>query len=156
MKINYIICWTQHISIKTVKRYMTQIENLLTAPCWHHVWRESRRKALWINMAALCAKRLQSQNQRLSPGSAIFRWLWTDKIKLEILNLNKIIKNRLQRFYYHCFWLNTDFSNSFFVSPPTSLQWIVADKHFRQHWNQTQCISIEINICLFQLFRFYK
>ena len=38
MKSNYLICRTQHhISIETVERYMTQIENLLTAPCWHHV-----------------------------------------------------------------------------------------------------------------------
>ena len=70
--------------------------------------------------------------------------------------MNFFITNGIQRFYYHCFWLNTDFSNSFFVSPPTSLQWIVADKHFHQHQNQTQCILIEINICLFQLLRFYK
>ena len=58
MKSNYLTCQTQHhILIKTVKRYMTQIENSLTAPCWHHVWRESRCKALWVNMAVLCAKR---------------------------------------------------------------------------------------------------
>ena len=37
-------------------------------------------------------------------------------------------------------------SNSGFVSPPTSLQQIVADKHFHQHQNLTQCISIEINM----------
>ena len=68
------ICWTQHhISIETVKRYLTQIKNSLTVPCWHHVRRESRRKALWVNMAALCAKRPRSQNRCLSPGSAIFR-----------------------------------------------------------------------------------
>ena len=72
MKSNHLICWMQHhILIETVKRYMTQIENSLTAPCWHHVWRESRHKALWINMGALCAKRPQSQNRRLSPGLAI-------------------------------------------------------------------------------------
>ena len=74
MKSNNLICRTQHhISIETVKRYMTQIKNSLTVPCWHHVWRESRRKALWVNMAALCAKRPRSQNRRLSPGSTIFR-----------------------------------------------------------------------------------
>ena len=56
--------------------------------------------------------------------------------------MKKIITNGIQRFYYHCFGLNTDFSNSFFVSPPTSPQWIVADEHFRQHRNQTQCVSI--------------
>ena len=68
-----ITLYRHHISIETVKRYMTQIENSLTVPCWHHVWRESRCKALWVNMAMLCAKRPRSQNQRLSPGSAIFR-----------------------------------------------------------------------------------
>ena len=47
-------------------------------------------------------------------------------------------------FYYHCFGLNTDFSNSFFVSSPTSPQWIVADKRFRQHRNRAQGISIQI------------
>ena len=57
MKSNYLICRMQHYtSTETVKRYMTQIENSLTVPCWHHVWRESKRKALWVNMAALCAK----------------------------------------------------------------------------------------------------
>ena len=74
MKSNNLICQTQHhISFETVKRYMTQIENSLTVPCWHHVGRESRRKALWVNMAALCAKRPRWQNRRLSPGSAIFQ-----------------------------------------------------------------------------------
>ena len=57
MKSNNLICWTQHhILIESVKRYMTQIKNSLTVPCWHYVWRESRRKALWVNMAALCKK----------------------------------------------------------------------------------------------------
>ena len=41
MKSNYLICRMQHyILIETIKRYMTQIENSLTVPCWHHVWRE--------------------------------------------------------------------------------------------------------------------
>ena len=57
--------------------------------------------------------------------------------------MNFFITNGIQCFYYHCFWLNTDFSNSFFVSPPTSPQWIVADERFRQHRNRTQCVSIE-------------
>ena len=79
MKSNHLICRMQHhILIETVKRYMTQIENSLTAPCWHHVGRESRRKALWINMAMLCAKRPQSQNRRLSPGLAKKKWSFTD------------------------------------------------------------------------------
>ena len=81
MKSNYLNCPMQHhISIKTVKRYMTQIDNSLAAPCWHHVWRERGRKALWINMDMLCAKIPQSQNRRLSPGSAIFQSLRTDKL----------------------------------------------------------------------------
>ena len=131
MKSDYLICRTQHhISIETVKRYMTQIENLLTAPCWHHVWRESAYcKALWVNMAALCAKRPQSQNRHLSPGSAIVRSLRTDKRKTWNFQLKKKKKNNEPnpKLYYHCFRLNTNFSNSFFVSPPTSPQWIVAD-----------------------------
>ena len=38
MKSNNLICQMQHyILIETVKRYMTQIENSLTVPCWYHV-----------------------------------------------------------------------------------------------------------------------
>ncbi len=130
----------------SVKRYMTQIENSLTAPCWHHIWRES--KALWINMAALCAKRPQSQKQCFSTGLAIFWWLQTDKMKTWNFKLEKTkITNGIPCFYYHCFGLNTDFSNSFFVSPPTGPQWIVAEERFRQHRNWTQSVLIEINIC---------
>ena len=56
--------------------------------------------------------------------------------KLENLNLNFFITNGIQRFHYRCFRLNTGFSNSFFVSPPTSPQWIAADERFRQHRNR--------------------
>ena len=62
--------------------------------------------------------------------------------------------NGIQCFYYHCFWLNTDFSNSFFVSPPTSPQWIVADEHFHQRRNRTQCVSIEIAYVYFNYSEF--